>query len=1605
MSQQKTAANVPKVSLAIQNDEVSFDSGGTGPADLTKYKCKGYIPPFIKDFMKKYNKTFIESAPVGRRRNRTWIYGEDAAHAKSCDLMLHILYNQSSDSAGKGMNHECFSLSKNATFIEHMQYGLKTQENSHTTKLCHFRAITHGQDIKKRSHDKNKELYKVRRQNICLQNEMKTVNKIFGMLASGKFRSVQSLFDQLAVHGKSYAWLLGKLDLFSKGLLKLQNYPINVIFQSLIILLTNGPKQLQMCHNAGMLMSSGGARDWYRALKSERIIYDIGGWTEKNITSRLDEILDSHETLCGDQIGDIIVYFCLDELYINSKIEYLVPSKKLTGHCREHFNTEIDDPKFETKEDADYYKDCLLGDEQNESTFHAAKLGELLIATVSKGKKVVSYLIGAMPHCGYKKEKYYFDMFENLFKVFDKFRENKRAWFVIGNSDGDADIRSDKKRMYVNNVQLEIESSLQQKLYLLSTRMISKHICFGNDFRHLLKRKRGDDLSVYDTMDEEMKSTIMIKHRLKPTIIYNLATKLIDKHLINFSQNEIFHIFKYSNDNMNVNKACQWFMLLKECCNNLDVLPDLLIETEAFQEKQEAIEFSAELNIYSKTWMNLIDSLFNISLILSQRVEKMLLFAFYNYYMFCINRTNYSTNDVFFDAQESIVSIVLIILNMQINKDQFNDYNNLELFVCETQSQRAEEFVLALRCCKGGPSMTWLSLQHNATACDLLVWLLNQRPDWNYHTKRFGFERTTPHTYDKNQKVAQVNLPQIFNKVKTIYEKEVKLIQSRLNDKYDILCDIAKLHQQSFNLLKPWNEKESKVRDFYLPYREEDDEKIVANSANFCNDTNSNSNNDNNSENDIDVTTNRILKFEERVLEKKAQAEYQNVISNAILKSVLAPCQSQKSEDSIVNNFDDDFLPPLDYCEDDNDTSNDDSKQNSDAYITVNGSKMSKQRYINQTINPFVQTKLSKDRAQAYRGKSTFLTLNLNENDINDYILSEGDFMIGLVKKDNIAFAVVFVPLKFKIQNSERTSIHKHLLLSKNFIIEGRLCKISLKTPKKGDCIIKIKDRNRFAYVIFNSELTIVLKTQIGNDGNIVSVEKMTQIFDVLKQIAKANKQTEIFECKDNLSDSSSDKYKYVIKQFSFKHKTSVNNSANDNDTNFATNDLTTSLKSNDTNTRKSKTCTRTAATGRQKLADHIENKGKRTGLNKNQYIPLLFFPQLYFVKRDMSWIAASKCLLADGAYEISDKIPKQYYCYKQENNKLIITRNVEAKMASKENKNDESNDQNKEEDKSSKKEIDSEEDNDIDSSVTTTNENKNANVVENNVKQNVLDTKDDNNNSNNKNDSNDINDQESERLLELTIATKWSEIEDLENVCSYCLRYRTCSFEYDKTNRPSSNCVAFYRYTTKSAQTYSTGRPSSNIPFKCPVCEKLIMRYLMLFHFDAKHPQIDKEVRSKFKIEEEELKKLSKYKLKGASYWQKQKSFKNGTSKLICDIDPNINASTLTTNNENVEQNVQNEKEAQLMKDYSNLSTITSSKSAKTKSKTTNNNGNNNGNNNDNDNTNDINDDINMNQTRRRSPRLKNKQKSIQQQKQVMKPGTEEADSPPAKIRRLSNM
>ena len=43
-----------------------------------------------------------------------------------------------------------------------------------------------------------------------------------------------------------------------------------------------------------------------------------------------------------------------------------------------------------------------------------------------------------------------------------------------------------------------------------------------------------------------------------------------------------------------------------------------------------------------------------------------------------------------------------------------------------------------------------------------------------------------------------------------------------------------------------------------------------------------------------------------------------------------------------------------------------------------------------------------------------------------------------------------------------------------------------------------------------------------------------------------------------------------------------------------------------------------------------------------------------------------------------------------------------------------------------------------------------------------------------------------------------------------------------------------------------------------------------MSFQFDANNQQTDDEVCQKFKISDEELKKLSKYKLKGASYWEK---------------------------------------------------------------------------------------------------------------------------------------
>ena len=113
--------------------------------------------------------------------------------------------------------------------------------------------------------------------------------------------------------------------------------------------------------------------------------------------------------------------------------------------------------------------------------------------------------------------------------------------------------------------------------------------------------------------------------------------------------------------------------------------------------------------------------------------------------------------------------------------------------------------------------MDYYEFCHRYIRLDTTNWILSQRPHLKVHRIRFGFERTNAKTYDKNQLICEVNLPQLFEKSMSFAVNMFRNIVKNMDNEYHILLDYKKLHATGFHFGKPCALQEKNIRDYHVP--------------------------------------------------------------------------------------------------------------------------------------------------------------------------------------------------------------------------------------------------------------------------------------------------------------------------------------------------------------------------------------------------------------------------------------------------------------------------------------------------------------------------------------------------------------------------------------------------------------------------------------------------------------------------------------------------------------------------------------------------------------------------------------------------------------------
>ena len=605
----------------------------------------------------------------------------------------------------------------------------------------------------------------------------------------------------------------------------------------------------------------------------------------------------------------------------------------------------------------------------------------------------------------------------------------------------------------------------------------------------------------------------------------------------------------------------------------------------------------------------------------------------------------------------------------------------------------------------------------------------------------------------------------------------------------------------------------------------------------------------------VNVKSQTKLRFEEKLRMKQKAAIHAATEANALLISVCSLNELNESDatcDIDDNAFNTNMLPAMSRKFDDIYANNDTNIPHS--CLMIDSQKISKQRLINQHINSQIASRWSKDRNRAYKGINKLVTIDKNNsnNDLDECIIGNCDYLLSLIKSNEKIFACVFVPVEFCLNNKQYTSIHKNTLFDCDFDIKGRLCQMIAvnsnsgrsKTSNKSinnnnnnsnsnsnndKCTSSTKTYLEELYIVdndvtnetifsFPSKLCTVLKTQIHNKKNItMNVHKM---FDILKQNLKDMNNITIPATNDSA----------IVRQLLDAMSFNYNPNKQANVSVFVDKEelRKSQTKNEKTTTNATKTQPNTSA-GLSKLANKYKKQEKLTSKSKTNLVPYLFDSDLKYVRGDWTYnyVAAQWIVLKDQVYEIREDMPKQEW--------KIVTMNEMDKTA-------------------------------IDS------DNKQTKLILTRINS----TESINNNTNNNNNSNSNNNNvETKKIL-------WTDKSiDESLVCTFCGRYNTCKFEYDERGRPKSDCFAFYRYNTSSAKSSSKSNPCRNTPNKCVYCSKLIPFFLMKMHIIKAHPSQDENEFKHLLPTQTELKALKELKemkqyVRTKENWLKSRKYQN---------------------------------------------------------------------------------------------------------------------------------
>ena len=251
-------SGINDVSNAIKIVDILL--GKSDESNLSKCKCKGFVPDFLATHMQQQQLSFLECVPLSICNN-IWKYDSTGTHSTDCAQMQYLLLNPSVTNLE--INTTCLALQRNSKLIAELKYAITPRLNAHTSKLSHSARAAKAQLIRQNVKIGCQDRLKDRKTIHFLENKVTLFEKIVRMVACGKIGNVRSLLEQYITHSKSEKWLAEHLCQVADGLIKLRGYCTEDILRTIILLLLNGPKAVAIMHNSQaaimskMLLASG----------------------------------------------------------------------------------------------------------------------------------------------------------------------------------------------------------------------------------------------------------------------------------------------------------------------------------------------------------------------------------------------------------------------------------------------------------------------------------------------------------------------------------------------------------------------------------------------------------------------------------------------------------------------------------------------------------------------------------------------------------------------------------------------------------------------------------------------------------------------------------------------------------------------------------------------------------------------------------------------------------------------------------------------------------------------------------------------------------------------------------------------------------------------------------------------------------------------------------------------------------------------------------------------------------------------------------------------------------------------------------------------------